>query len=112
MAVHRPRRNRRWQRQEIGRNCGRGSSSLAFAVIYAEGLSDAWFGDGSGPLQHLNIASYRAIEEGLPMVRATPTGISAVIDPLGRVIRSLPLGSEGVIDSPLPRPLPPTPFKG
>lgn len=66
--------------------------------------NDAWFGQGSGPLQHLNIASYRAIEEGLPIVRATPTGVSAVIDAYGRVRPGarLGLGSLGVIDAPLP----------
>jgi apolipoprotein N-acyltransferase len=67
--------------------------------------NDAWFGQTSGPRQHLNLASYRAIEEGLPMVRATPTGVSAVIDSLGRVApgASLALGQYGVIDSTLPR---------
>jgi apolipoprotein N-acyltransferase len=72
--------------------------------------NDAWFGSGSGPRQHLNIASYRAIEEGLPMVRATPTGISAIIDAYGRVVggKRLGLGAYGVIDGPLPPALRPT----
>jgi apolipoprotein N-acyltransferase len=66
--------------------------------------NDAWFGQGSGPLQHLNIASYRAIEEGLPIVRATPTGVSAIIDAYGRTRPGarLGLGDLGVIDAPLP----------
>ena len=74
--------------------------------------NDAWFGKTSGPLQHLNIASYRAIEEGLPLVRATPTGVSAVIDAYGRVRPGARLGQGafGVIDAPLPPALPPTPF--
>jgi apolipoprotein N-acyltransferase len=69
--------------------------------------NDAWFGKTSGPWQHLNIASYRAIEEGLPLVRSTPTGISAVIDAYGRrsTAQSLVQGQEGVIDSILPNAL-------
>jgi apolipoprotein N-acyltransferase len=74
--------------------------------------NDAWFGKTSGPWQHLNIASYRAIEEGLPMVRATPTGVSAVIDAYGRTRPGARLGQGafGVIDARLPSALPPTPF--
>ena len=71
---------------------------------------DAWFGRTTGPLQHLNLASYRAIEEGLPIVRATPTGVSAIVDPYGRVRARLGLGRQGVIDADLPGHLPPTVF--
>ncbi|MDE2356117.1 MAG: apolipoprotein N-acyltransferase [Alphaproteobacteria bacterium] len=72
--------------------------------------NDAWFGDGSGPRQHFNMARYRAIEEGLPVVRATPTGVSAIIDALGRVApgESLGLGGYGVVEGRLPAALPPT----
>jgi len=74
--------------------------------------NDAWFGMTSGPLQHLNIASYRAIEEGLPIVRATPTGVSAVIDAYGRIEPGarLGLGGLGLIDAPLPPSLELTPY--
>jgi apolipoprotein N-acyltransferase len=71
--------------------------------------NDAWFG-ASGPPQHLAQARLRAIEEGIPVVRATPTGISAIIDADGRVLKSLPQGSMGMMALPMPAALPPTLF--
>ncbi|HJU77737.1 MAG TPA: apolipoprotein N-acyltransferase, partial [Sphingomicrobium sp.] len=65
--------------------------------------NDAWFGRW-GPPQHLAQARLRAAEEGLPVVRATPTGISAVIDAHGRILASLPWQAAGVIDAMLPPP--------
>ncbi|MCG7518630.1 apolipoprotein N-acyltransferase [Ruegeria sp. Ofav3-42] len=70
--------------------------------------NDAWFGTRSGPYQHLAQAQMRAIEQGLPMMRSANTGVSAMIDPLGRITEALPLGQAGFIDAKLPRPLVPT----
>ena len=72
--------------------------------------NDGWFGVTSGPYQHLFQARLRAIETGVPMVRVANTGISAAIDPVGRIMKSLPLGAEGVIDTGLPIALPTTIF--
>ena len=72
--------------------------------------NDGWFGITSGPYQHLASAKLRAVEQGLPLIRAANTGISAVIDPYGRIIRRLSLGAEGVIDAALPKPAATAPF--
>ncbi|WP_324808878.1 apolipoprotein N-acyltransferase [Sphingomonas sp. LY29] len=71
--------------------------------------NDAWFGRW-GPPQHLAQARLRAVEEGLPVVRSTPTGISALVDANGRVLASIPWQTEGVIDAVLPATLAPTIF--
>jgi apolipoprotein N-acyltransferase len=67
--------------------------------------NDAWFGTSSGPYQHFAAARLRAVEEGLPLVRAANTGISAVVDSYGRVVARLGLNRAGAIDAPLPNSL-------
>ncbi len=71
--------------------------------------NDAWFGE-VGPPQHLAQARLRAVEEGLPIIRATPTGISAVINPDGSLGKTLPHGIAGRLDAHLPHAGPPTFF--
>jgi apolipoprotein N-acyltransferase len=72
--------------------------------------NDAWFGDSAGPRQHFAAARLRAVEEGLPLVRAAGTGISAIVDPYGRILARLDLNRQGVVAGPLPEALPPTLF--
>lgn len=71
--------------------------------------NDAWFGD-LGPPAHLAQAQLRAIEEGLPVIRSTPTGISAIIAADGRIIASVPMHTTGAIEAPIPPRFAPTPF--
>ena len=70
--------------------------------------NDAWFGPRVGPYQHLAQARMRAVEQGLPMLRAANTGVSAIIGPDGAIVDSLGLGLSGYVEAALPAPLPPT----
>ena len=72
--------------------------------------NDAWYGMSPGPFQHYDMARMRAVEQGLPLVRAANTGISAIIDPYGRAVAHLPLNQRGVVDHALPLSLTPTPY--
>lgn len=74
--------------------------------------NDAWYGDSPGPYQHFAITRLRAIEEGLPVIRVANTGVSGMIDPFGRVVGKLDLGSEGILDVALPERLPKTVYAG
>lgn len=89
---------------------GEVAAAVGGAAWILQSTNDAWFGDTSGPRQHLAIARMRAIEQGLPVARAANTGVSAMIDAHGRIRASLPLGAQGVVDSPLPSTVAPTPF--
>ena len=72
--------------------------------------NDGWYGITPGPHQHLHQAIVRAVEEGLPLVRAANTGISAIVDPYGRLSAKLGLGEIGALDGNLSQALDPTPY--
>ena len=122
-------------RRDMGRGPGPATIRLAslpdfgvlicYEIIFPSGITDpahpprwllnitndAWFGISSGPYQHFQAARLRAVEQGLPVVRVANTGISGIIDPLGRVVASMPLGHSGILDVALPTPLEhPTPW--
>ena len=72
--------------------------------------NDGWFGISTGPHQHFAAARFRAVEEGLPLVRAANTGISAIVDGWGRIVERTSLGEMAVLDGDLPVALSPTPY--
>ena len=78
------------------------------AAFLLQVTNDAWFGQRVGPYQHLAQARMRAVEQGLPMLRAANTGVSAIIGPDGAIVDSLGLGLSGYVEAALPAPLPPT----
>jgi apolipoprotein N-acyltransferase len=91
--------------QEMGSFFRPGESRAGWMLNVTD---DAWFGVTPGPYQHFAQSRLRAVEQGLPLARAANSGVSAVVDGLGRVVAALPLGIEGVLDSTLPAPAQPT----
>ncbi|MER9349585.1 apolipoprotein N-acyltransferase [Mesorhizobium sp. M0011] len=74
----------------------------ASAQLIVNVTNDAWFGDTPGPYQHFRQAQIRAVENGLPLVRAANNGISAVVDPRGRIVDALAIDARGAIDAHIP----------
>lgn len=66
--------------------------------------NDGWYGTSQGPYQHLVATQLRAVEEGISIIRAANTGISAAISPYGEILKSIPLNQKGIIDINLPKP--------
>ena len=97
---------------------------ICYEIIFPDGITrsgvrpewllnvtnDAWFGTSAGPYQHFHQAQIRAVEQGLPVVRAANTGISSVIDSYGRILGEVGLGKTGILDATLPRALSATLF--
>ncbi|MBL4916268.1 apolipoprotein N-acyltransferase [Szabonella alba] len=105
---------------DLGPRLGRALPLICYEAVFPQDLhaapagadwilqitNDAWFGTRTGPWQHLAQARLRAVEQGLPFLRAANTGVSAVIDARGRVVMQLELGQMGVLDTPLPPAVP------
>lgn len=72
--------------------------------------NDAWFGTLTGPFQHFAQARLRAVEQGLPLIRVANTGVTAVVDARGRLVKDLPFGVMAALDTQVPGALPPTPY--
>jgi apolipoprotein N-acyltransferase len=81
------------------------------ADVVVNVTNDAWFGFTSEPFQHLQIVRARAVELGIPVIRATNYGISAMFDPCGREIGRVPINQAGILDSHVPCKLPITPYR-
>ncbi|MEM6389595.1 MAG: apolipoprotein N-acyltransferase [Pseudomonadota bacterium] len=107
----------------FGEGIGQGMVMICYEAIFPQYVrqierpdwlihltNDAWFGGFSGPFQHLALARLRAAEQGLPVLRAANTGVSAVIDPRGQIQAALALGETGYLDVHLPAALPATPY--
>ncbi len=86
------------------------SSAGPRADVMVQLTNDAWFGNFFGPQQHLVKAQMRSIEQGVSLLRVANTGITGMIDPLGRLNQFLPLNETGYIDVSVAKPLPPTPY--
>ncbi|TIX01908.1 MAG: apolipoprotein N-acyltransferase, partial [Mesorhizobium sp.] len=72
------------------------------AELIVNVTNDAWFGDTPGPYQHFRQAQIRAVENGVPLLRAANNGISAVVDPRGRILDALAIDARGAIDVHVP----------
>jgi apolipoprotein N-acyltransferase len=109
---------------DLGGSLGKFVPLICYEAVFPQGLrglperpdwilqitNDAWFGTLTGPYQHLAQARFRAIEQGLPLVRVANTGISAVVDARGRIVAELPRGIAAYLDTGLPGALAETPY--
>lgn len=89
---------------------GVGATAQSRPAVLLNVTNDGWFGNTTGPRQHFHQARVRAVEEGVPLVRAANNGISAVVDASGRAVSFLGLDAKGVIDSSLPAARTPPPY--